>query len=123
MPISLLTEQVARQGLLAKSASRRLALLTTAEKNKALETLADALVAGSPEIVFHNEIDVQAAQEAGLAPALIERLKLSAKTIQAMAQGVREIAAQPDPIGQVLESWSRPSGITIEKVRVPLGVI
>src|SRR5204863_4941964 len=77
----------------------------------------------SADIVFHNEIDVEAARQAGLSGALVERLILTAKSVAAMAQGVREIAAQEDPIGQVIEQWTRPNGISIEKTRVPLGVI
>lgn len=121
--LSPVAEAVARQALLAKSASRRLALLSGEEKSKALLAMAAGLEAASKDIVFHNEIDVEAAREAELAPALIERLILTPVSVQAMAKGLREIAAQKDPIGEVIESWTRPSGIAIEKIRVPLGVI
>src|SRR5690242_443227 len=123
MEASTTTEQVARIALRAKNASRALAELSSDAKKKVLEAMAVALEKASSDILFHNEIDVEAAKEVGLNPALIERLVLTEKTVQGMAQGVREIAAQPDPIGEVLEEWSRPNGIQLEKIRVPLGVI
>ncbi len=122
-PLSPVLELIGRQALLAKTASRHLAAAGSAEKTKALLAMAEALAAGSGEILFHNEIDVEAAREAGLAAPLIERLELSQKSIDSMVAGLREIAGQPDPIGQVIDAWTRPSGITIEKVRVPLGVV
>src|SRR5882762_10612607 len=123
MPVSTLTEQVARQTYLAKTASRSLALLPPAEKKRILLEIASALENGAQDILFRNEIDVEAAKESGINEALISRLVLMEKSIRSMAQGVREIAEQRDPVGEVLESWSRPNGIRIEKIRVPLGVI
>lgn len=121
--LSPVAERVARQALLAKAASRRLLVLSPDEKAKALQSMAAALSAASKDILFHNEIDVEAARQAGLSAALMDRLTLTPKSIQAMAQALREIAAQPDPVGEVLEAWKRPSGIRIEKIRVPLGVV
>ena len=123
MTVSTLTEQVARQAYGAKTASRRLALLSSDEKKRILLEMARALEAGALDILFRNEIDVEAARESGLNEALINRLVLTEKSIQSMAQAVREIAEQKDPIGEVLEAWDRPNGMRIEKVRVPLGVI
>jgi glutamate-5-semialdehyde dehydrogenase len=123
MPISTVAEQVARQAVIAKAASRPLAEWPAAEKTRALQAMADALETASKDLLFHNEIDVEAAHDAGLSGALIDRLLLSEKSIHSMAQGVREIALQSDPIGEVLESWTRPNGLSIEKIRVPLGVI
>jgi glutamate-5-semialdehyde dehydrogenase len=123
MPASAVAEQIALQALRAKAASRTLASLNSEQKNKALEAMAAALEQASSDILFHNEIDVEAAGDTDLSHTLVERLILTTKSIQAMAQGVREIAQQADPVGQVLESWTRPSGIQIEKIRVPLGVI
>jgi glutamate-5-semialdehyde dehydrogenase len=114
---------VTRQALLARTASRRLALLTSDEKKRILVGIAGALEAAAQDILFKNEIDVEAAREAGLGETLIERLVLSEKSIQGMAQGVREIAEQQNPIGERLDSWTRPDGLCIDKVRVPLGVI
>jgi len=121
--VSSVKEVVARQALLAKAAGPALAALTARQKQDVLNAAADAIARSSNDIIFHNEIDVEAAREAGLAPALIERLVLSPKAVDAMAKGVREIAAQPDPVGEVLESWTRPNGISIQKIRVPLGVV
>src|SRR5262245_20936869 len=104
-------ENVTRQALLAKNASRVLATLASEGKKRLLESMAAALEAAESDILFHNEIDVQAAKEADLAGPLVERLELTSKSIRSMAQGVREIAAQPDPVGEVLESWKRPNGI------------
>ncbi len=123
MTLSTLTEQVARQALSAKGASRRLASLSPEEKKRMLLEIAKALEASGPDILFHNEIDVEAAREAEISEALINRLVLNDASLKAMAQGVREVAEQKDPVGEVLESWTRPSGIRIDKVRVPLGVI
>jgi glutamate-5-semialdehyde dehydrogenase len=123
MTVSTLTEQVARQAYAAKAASRQLALLSSEQKKTLLLEMARALEAGAQDILFRNEIDVEAAQESGLNEALINRLVLTPKSLQSMAQGVREIAEQKDPVGEILEAWDRPNGIRIEKVRVPLGVI
>lgn len=118
-----LPDRVARQAVLAKKASRSLALLSADQKKRILLEIAKALETGGQDVLFKNEIDVEAAKEAGLAEAMINRLQITPKSLQGMAQGVREIAEQEDPIGKVLESWKRPSGIEIQKVRVPLGVI
>jgi glutamate-5-semialdehyde dehydrogenase len=123
MNTASVSESIAKQALLAKAASRRLAALTPEEKSACLNAMAQALEAAASDIVFHNEIDVEAAKEAGLSGAMIDRLILTTKSVQAMAQSVRDIAGQKDPIGEVIESWTRPSGVRIEKVRVPLGVI
>lgn len=118
-----LSEQVTRQAALAKAASRALSILSKNQKQDILRAWSEAIEKAQNDILFHNEIDVQAAKDVGLNPALIERLVLTSKSVQAMAHGVREIAEQADPVGEVLESWSRPNGIKIAKVRVPLGVI
>jgi len=123
MTVSALTEHVARQAFLSKTASRKLALLSPDEKKRVLLEMAAAIESAGQDILFRNEIDVEAAREAGLAEALINRLVLTEKSLENMAHGVREIAGQPDPVGEKLESWTRPSGIRIDKVRVPLGVI
>jgi len=118
-----MSDHVARQALRAKTASRALVDLPADFKKRVLEAMAAALEQASADILFHNEIDVEAAREADISPAMVERLVLTPKAIQTMAAGVREIAAQPDPVGEVLETWTRPNGMTLEKVRVPLGVI
>jgi glutamate-5-semialdehyde dehydrogenase len=123
MTQSTISEQVARQALKAKAASRLLAQWNPAVKAGVLDAMAAAVAAASKEILFHNEIDVEAARESGKSGALVERLVLTEKGIMAMAQGVRDIALQKDPVGEVLETWQRPVGISIQKIRVPLGVI
>lgn len=123
MVLSAVAERVARQALLAKKAGRAVSALSAEAKNKILLAMADALDDSAGEILFRNGIDVEAARESGLGPALIHRLELSEKSIRGMAQAVREIAGQEDPIGKVLERMTRPNGLRIEKVRVPLGVI
>jgi glutamate-5-semialdehyde dehydrogenase len=117
------SERVLQQALQAKVASQALATLNSQQKARALEAMAASLEAASADILFHNEIDVEAARETGLSDALIERLILTDKSIQSMARGVREIAKQSDPIGEILETIERPNGIHIEKTRVPLGVV
>ena len=106
----------------AKAAAR--VLLTAGElKNKALIAIADALIENSEKIVAANEIDLQAARENGTRESLIDRLKLTPERIAGMADGVRQVAALPDPVGRVLDGTVRPNGLKIEKVKVPLGVI
>ena len=106
----------------AKEAARF--LLTAGElKNKALLAIADALTANAGKIVAANEIDLSAARENGTMASLIDRLKLTDARIEGMAEGVRQVAALPDPVGKVLDGTVRPNGLKIEKVKVPLGVI
>lgn len=116
-------DEVLQRALLAKKASQAMAHLSTADKNKALLAMADGLLKEKEEILFRNGIDVEAAKDANLAPALIERLILNEKRVQDMAQGLREMAELKDPIGELLEEWDRPNGIKVRKMRVPLGVI
>jgi glutamate-5-semialdehyde dehydrogenase len=110
-------------GLAARRASRQLARLDGAAKIAALQGIAAALRAGAPALLSANAADLAAAQNAGLAPALIERLRLTNQRIAAMADSVAQIAQQPDPVGQIIEGYVRPSGLRITKMRVPIGVI
>jgi glutamate-5-semialdehyde dehydrogenase len=107
----------------AKAASRALALASSGTKDAALIAAADLLLQKSEEVIGANERDVARATSEGVAPAVIDRLRLSEARIGAMAEGLRQVAALPDPIGEVTEGWVRPNGLRIEKVRVPLGVI
>ena len=97
--------------------------LCAEEKNRALEAVAKALVANQETILKANEIDIRNGQEKGMHSGLLDRLRLSTDRIEAMAQGLLQIAALPDPVGEVLERFERPNGLRIEKRRVPLGVI
>jgi glutamate-5-semialdehyde dehydrogenase len=107
----------------AKTASVALRTLSTATKNAALNAMADDLVARQNEIFETNARDVQKAQERGLTGALLSRLKLDEKKVAAMAAGCRQVAALPDPIGRIISGERRPNGLSIEQVRVPLGVV
>lgn len=107
----------------AKAASRVLALLSTAQKNAGLLAMADALLTHEPAILAANAADVDAAQRGGLSAAMIDRLRLDATRLAAMAEGIRAVAGLPDPVGEVIKSWTRPNGIEISKVRVPIGVV
>ena len=121
--MAIATASVAEVCRAAKRAARSLATLATPVKNAALECVAQALQASALEILDANRADVAAGREAGLSPALIDRLRLDERRIDAMAAGVRAIAALPDPVGELLEQFRRPNGLQIRKLRVPLGVI
>ena len=97
--------------------------LCAEEKNRALEAVAEALIANQETILKANEIDISNGQEKGMHSGLLDRLRLSTDRIKAMTQGLLQIAALPDPVGEVLERFERPNGLRIEKRRVPLGVI
>ena len=107
----------------ARKAARRLALMNTEEKNQALYAAADALEASVAEILAENEKDLAAGRENGLTDALLDRLALSAERISGMADGMRQVAALPDPVGVVLEEFDRPNGLHLTKRTVPIGVI
>src|ERR1700745_40286 len=104
----------------ARDAAPRVAALSTEEKNALLRQIADAIEAQSGRILAANEQDLP---ESGLEGAMRDRLLLNAERIKAMAAGVRDVAALPDPINETLAEWQHPNGMTIRKVRVPLGVI
>ena len=114
---------VAELCLAARDASRELAALPTGVKDAALRAIADALAARVPEILEANASDMQAGREAGLDAALLDRLALDERRVRAMADGVRTIAALPDPVGEVIDGHRLPNGLDVRKVRVPLGVV
>ncbi|MEA2452105.1 MAG: glutamate-5-semialdehyde dehydrogenase [Actinomycetota bacterium] len=107
----------------AASAAPKVAILTSSTKDAALEAMATALESSATELQAANQIDVEAARAQGTSETLIDRLTLTGSRLAAMAEGLRAVAAQPDPIGEVAEGWTRPNGLSIEKVRVPLGVV
>ena len=107
----------------ARAAARVLARADTEAKNAALEAISAALVRDAEKLLAANAHDVTAARAAGNDPAFVDRLTLEASTIQAMADGVREIAALPDPVGEITELKHRPTGIQVGRMRVPLGVV
>lgn len=107
----------------AKAASRKLAVIDTATKKRALESMAGALVRNASGIMDANKKDLEAAKKSGLSKALVDRLCLTDKRIRAMADSLLQISKLKDPVGEVLETRKRPNGLVIKKVRVPIGVI
>ena len=121
MATSVQTPKSTRDKLLrAQKAAARLAQLTTAERNGILLAMADALTANVPSILAANQKDLDSS---GLAGAMRDRLLLTPERIAGMVAGVREVASLPDPVGETITEWTRPNGLRIRKVRVPLGVV
>ena len=120
MDIKDYMQTVGRQ---ARAASRRLSMATTAEKNAALLAIAAAIRREKAALVAANQEDLAAARAAGLEAAMLDRLTLSEKGVDNMAEGVEQVAKLPDPVGEIRDVKFRPSGIQIGKMRVPLGVI
>lgn len=106
-----------------KAAAAELALASSAVKDKALRAMAEGIEAKAARLKAENAKDIAAAEQAGLSAALIDRLRLNDKRIAAMADGLRQVAALPDPVGAIIGGSVRPNGLRITKVRVPLGVI
>ena len=118
-----LTEQMTQLARQARAASRQLALLTTADKNAALLAMAEALDANVPALKEANAKDMAVGRDLGLSGAMLDRLQLTDTRIAAMSQGLREVAALPDPVGRLLDQRSRPNGLRIDKVSTPIGVV
>ncbi len=118
-----LNEQMTQLARQAKTASRELAKLITREKNDCLLAMADALEKNSGAIKEANALDMEAAAKNGLPPAMLDRLKLDDKRISAMAKGLREVAALPDPVGKILDERIRPNGLKLQKISTPIGVV
>ena len=117
------TRSVAELCLAAREASRALAALPTGTKDAALHAIADALEARTPEILAANARDMEAGRANGLDAALLDRLALDEGRVKGMAEGVRAIAALPDPVGELIDGQRLPNGLDVAKVRVPLGVV
>ena len=107
----------------AKAAARRLAVLSTADKNAALEAMAAELLARQEAILAANREDLEAARQGGMAPAMLDRLALSPARLAGIADAIRALIALPDPIGETYEMQTRPNGLQVGKRRVPLGVV
>ena len=116
---ALMTELANR----ARAAARVLALASPEQKNRALDAIARAIRANAPAILSANAEDVAEVRAGGATTAFIDRLTLTPARIEAMAEGIGIVRGIADPIGIVTESWQRPNGMTIERVRVPLGVV
>ena len=115
--------ELEEKGKAAKAASRRLAFLDTEVKNKALLSIADALVARQDETLEANKLDYEESEASGMSAAMLDRLMLSPSRLEAIAGDVRTAATLPDPVGEVLEERTLPNGLQLSKKRVPLGVI
>ncbi|HSH69106.1 MAG TPA: glutamate-5-semialdehyde dehydrogenase [Deferrisomatales bacterium] len=118
-----LRDDLLQMGIRARQASRALARLSSRTKDDALRAMAEGLEAARAELQQVNRRDLDAARTAGLSAAMIDRLTLSDGVIAGMAQGLREVAALPDPVGEVTGMWKRPNGLMVGKKRIPLGVI
>ena len=114
---------VREQAEAARAASRRLAAISAGVKNTALTAMAEALTDGAPEILEANTRDWENARERGTKAAFLDRLRLDEGRLAVMAEGLRQTAALPDPIGEGLSATVRPNGLEIRQVRVPLGVV
>ncbi|RMB75398.1 glutamate-5-semialdehyde dehydrogenase [Rhodococcus sp. SBT000017] len=107
----------------ARTASRALALLTTAEKDDVLHAAADAVVAAAESVLAANAVDIENARAAGTDEGLLDRLRLTASRIDGIAAGLRQVAGLPDPIGEIIRGSTLPNGLEIRQLRVPLGVV
>jgi len=116
-------EHMHRLGTAAREAAAVLARAGTGQKNHALHAIADAIEAGAPALAAANARDLEAGRAGGLDPALLDRLELTPARIAAMAAGLRQVAALPDPVGEVSDLARRPSGLEVGRMRVPLGVV
>ena len=120
MDIAQMMQTIGQQ---AKAASRALSVATADAKTAALNAAADAVWAQRSDIIAANRKDLDFGADKGLSPAMMDRLMLDEARIKGMVDGLRAVAAQPDPIGEVTESWTQPSGLHISRVRTPIGVI
>lgn len=110
-------------GAKARAASRELVKLSTKEKNAILLAMAAGVRKGAKKILAANAKDISAATKKGLAKPMVQRLKLDAKSLEAIARAIEDVAKLPDPVGEVLAEWTRPNGLQFRKERVPIGVI
>src|SRR5690625_3959311 len=116
-------DEARAKGLAARKAARGLAVASSKVKDAALHAMAEALLAQQEQIITANRVDLDKAKADGVTSAFIDRLTLNAERIAGMAEGLREVAALPDPVGEVQRMWSRPNGLEVGRVLVPPGVI
>ena len=121
--MTALNQQMRQLAERSRDAARGLAKLDTGAKDTLLHAMADGIECAADRIKAANAKDLAAGKAAGLSAAMLERLTLTDKRLAEMAQGIREVAALPDPVGKTINEWTRPNGIRIRKVRVPIGVI
>jgi glutamate-5-semialdehyde dehydrogenase len=118
-----LRQEALRLGKQAKVAARLLAPLSSAEKNRALLLMAEKLDAQSAALIEENQKDLDLAKKNGISGAVLDRIALNPSRVQAMANGLRDVAALPDPVREVVKMWRRPNGLQVGRMRIPLGVI
>ena len=118
-----INEMMINMGKMARKAARTLSGATPGQKNNALDTVARQLRGSVDRLMTENEKDLAAGEKAGLTPAMLDRLKLTEKRIEEIALAVDEVAALPDPVGEVTGIWTRPSGFKVGRMRAPIGVI
>src|SRR3954447_3443776 len=118
-----MSDQIVEVATRARAAAAVLALATRSVKDAALESMAQALLDQTDRVLSANSDDVAAAEDAGTPAHLIDRLRLDSARVTAMAQGLREVAALPDPVGEVLRGSTLPNGLELRQVRVPFGVV
>jgi glutamate-5-semialdehyde dehydrogenase len=118
-----LKQEAFELGKRAKNAARQLAPLSSEEKNKALLVMADKLEAQSVFLIKENEKDLEFANKAGASSAVLDRIALNPSRVNGMAKGLRDVAALPDPVREVIKMWRRPNGLQVGRMRIPLGVI
>ena len=118
-----LTSQIQTIGAAARAASRLLATTSSERKNAALLAMAEQLLSRSDAILAANAVDLTAGEKNGLSPSMLDRLRLDAKRLSSMAEGIRTAAALPDPVGKVLKEWTKDNGLVLSKISVPIGVI
>jgi glutamate-5-semialdehyde dehydrogenase len=118
-----LKEEALRLGKRAKVAARQLAPLSSAEKNRALLAMADALERRSAFVISENQKDLESAKTAGVGSAILDRIALNPARVASMAKALREVAALPDPVHEIVKMWRRPNGLQVGRMRIPLGVI
>lgn len=110
-------------GVNAKTASRETSRLGITQKNNALTAIADAITEHADELILANELDMEEGRKNGMKAGLLDRLKLTRERINAMSEGIKQVVALPDPVGEVVKMWTRPNGLKIGQKRVPIGVI
>ena len=118
-----IADQIHDFGKRARAAARQLRQCSAEQKNAGLRAMADEVMAAEPALLAANAQDVEKAKANGLTAAMIDRLTLNSKRLVAMADGIRQVADLPDPVGEIIRDWTRPNGLRIQKVRVPIGVI
>ena len=118
-----LREEIHQMGCRAREAAAAMAKAETRIKNRALMVMADSLLGSYGNLENENQKDLRLARDRGLSSAMIDRLTLKESIVQDLADGLRQVASLPDPVGEVVRMWRRPNGLQVGRVRIPLGVV